>query len=95
MKIQHAKHLFNFKRRLENSINISKQTEIRIGVEDERNKVASEKLTEKALRRICIVVLYFRAYSRCEAKCDKTKLFAFVVCFSERTGEKNERKLLF
>jgi hypothetical protein len=22
-----------------------------------------------------------RAHSRCEAKCDKTKLFAFVVCF--------------
>jgi hypothetical protein len=29
-----------------------------------------------------IVVYYVsRAHSRCEAKCDKTKLFAFVVCF--------------
>lgn len=38
-------------------------------------------------------VLCFRAHSRCEAKCDKTKLFAFVVFWiAKKSGEKESYK---
>lgn len=47
---------------------------------------------QKKLRKNCFIyccVLCFRAHSRCEAKCDKTKLFAFVV-LSDRQKERKK-----
>lgn len=56
-----------------------RQNENKLQRKENENRLKRRGRIEASFEYIHCCVLYFRAHSRCEAKCDKTKLLAFVV----------------
>jgi hypothetical protein len=87
MKIQHAKHLFNFKRKTW-ELNKYIQTDRKRIEEEDKKKVAAEKLTEKASQEY--VLLYYISELIQDAKRNAIRQnCSLLLCVSARqTGEK-------